>query len=169
MLFFVRRRKQSANYCFIVHMLDLYGKFDLKTTSFSKLARIDPKNNPHLCFDMIYRPAKFDVDWLKETQVIVKKLMFDARPTTNIPNLITRFHLVKTWLMKTRKYVYLELVSIKEAHNTGTTSWGSSGSWHVMNFDLQLKHTRYIYVVITTQSDCLWTWWAVIQTDSLHI
>ena len=30
--------------------------------------------------------------------------MFDARldtrPTTNIPNLITRFHLVKTWLPK---------------------------------------------------------------------
>ena len=40
---------------------------------------IDPKNNPHLCLDMIYPPAKFDVDWSKETQVIVKKLMFDAR------------------------------------------------------------------------------------------
>ena len=24
--------------------------------------------------------------------------MFDARPTTDIPNLITRFHLKKTWL-----------------------------------------------------------------------
>ena len=23
---------------------------------------IDPKINPHLCFDMIYPPAKFDVD-----------------------------------------------------------------------------------------------------------
>ena len=41
---------------------------------------IDPKNNPHLCLDMIHPPAKFDVDWSKETQVIVKKLMFDARP-----------------------------------------------------------------------------------------
>ena len=40
---------------------------------------IDPQNNPHLCLDMIYTPAKFHVDWSKETQVIVKKLMFDAR------------------------------------------------------------------------------------------
>ena len=23
---------------------------------------VDPKNNPHLCLDMIYPPAKFDVD-----------------------------------------------------------------------------------------------------------
>ena len=23
---------------------------------------IDPQNNPHLCLDMIYPPAKFDVD-----------------------------------------------------------------------------------------------------------
>ena len=49
---------------------------------------IDPKNNPHLCLDMIHPPAKFDVDWSKETQVIVKKLMFDAhqppaRPPTS--------------------------------------------------------------------------------------
>ena len=28
---------------------------------------IDPKINPHLCLDMIYPPAKFDVDWSKET------------------------------------------------------------------------------------------------------
>ena len=34
---------------------------------------IHPKNNPYLCLDMIYLPAKFDVDWSKETQVIVKK------------------------------------------------------------------------------------------------
>ena len=65
---------------------------------------IDPKNNPHLCLDMIHPPAKFDVDWWKETQVIVKKLMFDARPparpTTDILILITRFHLVKTWLKR---------------------------------------------------------------------
>ena len=65
---------------------------------------IDPKNNPHLCLDMIHPPAKFDVDWSKETQVIVKKLMFDARlpagPTTDILILITRFHLVKTWLTR---------------------------------------------------------------------
>ena len=33
---------------------------------------IDPKNNPHLCLDMIYPPAQFDVDWSKDTQVIVK-------------------------------------------------------------------------------------------------
>ena len=66
MLFFVRRRKQSANYCFIVHMLDLYGKFDLKLLILASWQGLyspsDPKNNPHLCFDMIYRPAKFDVD-----------------------------------------------------------------------------------------------------------
>ena len=41
---------------------------------------IDPRNNPHQCLDMIYPPAKFDVDWSQETQVIVKKIMFDARP-----------------------------------------------------------------------------------------
>ena len=34
---------------------------------------IDLKNNPHLCLDMIYPSAKFDVDSSKETQVIVKK------------------------------------------------------------------------------------------------
>ena len=33
-----------------------------------------------------------------ETKIIIKKVMFDVSPTTNIPNLITRFHLVKTWL-----------------------------------------------------------------------
>ena len=40
---------------------------------------IDPKINPHLCLDMTYPPAKFDVDWSKETQVIEKKLMFDLK------------------------------------------------------------------------------------------
>ena len=72
----------------------------LKTTIFSKLARILQSNwsqkQSHLCLDMIHPPAKFDVDWSKETQVIVKKLMFDARPPTDILILITRFHLVKT-------------------------------------------------------------------------
>ena len=34
---------------------------------------IDPNNNPHLWLDMIHPPAKFDVDWSKETQVIVNK------------------------------------------------------------------------------------------------
>ena len=34
---------------------------------------IDLQNNPHLCLDMIYQPAESDVDWSKETQVIVKK------------------------------------------------------------------------------------------------
>ena len=100
---------------------------------------INPKINPYLCLDMTYPPAKFDVDWSKETQTsvlaswqgfysptdpkinphvswyhiptckvscllikktqgIVKKiLMFDARPPTDIPNLMTRFHLVKAW------------------------------------------------------------------------
>ena len=46
---------------------------------------IDPKNNPHLCLDMIHPPAKFDVDWWKETEVIVKKLMFDTRPPARPP------------------------------------------------------------------------------------
>ena len=59
---------------------------------------IDPKNNPHQRLDMIHPPPKFDVDCSKETQVIVKKLMFDARRPTDILILITRFHLVKTWL-----------------------------------------------------------------------
>ena len=59
---------------------------------------IDPKNNPQMCLDMIYQPAKFDVDWSKETQVILKKLMFDVHPTTDILILITSFHLVITWL-----------------------------------------------------------------------
>ena len=44
---------------------------------------IDHKINPHLCLDMIYPPTNFDVDWSKETEVIVKKLMFDARPLTS--------------------------------------------------------------------------------------
>ena len=35
---------------------------------------------------MIHPPAKFDVDWSKETQVIVKKLMFDARPPAHPPD-----------------------------------------------------------------------------------
>ena len=34
---------------------------------------VDSKINPHLCLDMTYPPAKFDVDWSKETQAIVKK------------------------------------------------------------------------------------------------
>ena len=34
---------------------------------------IDPKMYPHPYPDTIYPPAKFDVDWSKETQVIVKK------------------------------------------------------------------------------------------------
>ena len=56
---------------------------------------IDPKINHHMCLDMTCPPAKFNVDWWKETQVIVKK-KFDARRSTDIPNLITRFHLMKT-------------------------------------------------------------------------
>ena len=83
-----------------------------KTSSFSKLARVLqsnwPQSNPHLYLDMIYPSAKFDVDWSKETQVILKKLMFDARPTTDILILITRFHPVKTWLMNAMiKFTYL--------------------------------------------------------------
>ena len=34
---------------------------------------IDHKINPHLRLYTTYPPAKFDVDWSKETQVIVKK------------------------------------------------------------------------------------------------
>ena len=41
----------------------------------------DPKNNPHLYLDMICPSAKFDADWSKETQVIVKKNY--ARPPTS--------------------------------------------------------------------------------------
>ena len=59
---------------------------------------IDPKIDPHLCLDVTYTPAKFDVDWSKETQVIkLTNVWRPARlpaPTTDIPNLITRFHLV---------------------------------------------------------------------------
>ena len=40
---------------------------------------IDSKINPHLRLDMAYPPAKFDVDESQETQVIVKKLMFDLK------------------------------------------------------------------------------------------
>ena len=35
---------------------------------------IDPQINPHMCLDMTYPPAKFEVDWSKETQVINKKV-----------------------------------------------------------------------------------------------
>ena len=64
---------------------------------------IDPKINPHLHLDTTYPQAKFDVDWSKETQVIVKKTNVWHPPaclTTDIPNLITRFHLAKTQLTK---------------------------------------------------------------------
>ena len=47
---------------------------------------IDPQNNPHLYLDMIYPSAKFDVDWSKEIQVIVKKTNVwrpDDRPPTS--------------------------------------------------------------------------------------
>ena len=32
---------------------------------------INPKINPYLCLDMTYPPAKFNVDWSKETQTSV--------------------------------------------------------------------------------------------------
>ena len=41
----------------------------------------DPKINPHLCLDMTYPPAQFDVDWSKETQVIVKKTTVSRKNT----------------------------------------------------------------------------------------
>ena len=48
----------------------------------------DPQNNIQLCLDMIYPPAKFDVDWSKATQVIVKKTnvrrMHAQPPTSSI-------------------------------------------------------------------------------------
>ena len=51
--------------------------FDLKPLSLASwqgfYSPIDPKNNPHLYLDMIYPSAKFDVDWSKEIQVIIKK------------------------------------------------------------------------------------------------
>ena len=84
---------------------------------------IDPKINPHLCLDMMYPAAKFDVDWSKETQVILKKNpMFDARPITYIPNLITRFHLVKTCLTK-HAYIHniLILNDTKQCPSLSTT------------------------------------------------
>ena len=78
---------------------------------------ITPKNNPHLCLDMIYPSAKFDVDWLKETQVIVKNLMFDARlpahPTAGILILITWFHLVKTWLKNIKQPKYITKLTLQ--------------------------------------------------------
>ena len=43
------------------HRLEFYSLIDLKI-------------NPRLCLDMTYPPAKFDVDWSKETLVIVKKV-----------------------------------------------------------------------------------------------
>ena len=51
--------------------------FDLKLLVLARwqglYSRIDPQNNSHLCRNMIYPHAKFDVDWSMETQVIVKK------------------------------------------------------------------------------------------------
>ena len=47
---------------------------------------IDPQNDPHLCLDMIYPPAKFDVDLSKETQVIVKKTKTPARLPARPPD-----------------------------------------------------------------------------------
>ena len=41
---------------------------------------IDPKINPHLYLYMTHSPAKSDVDWSKETQVVEKKNpMFDLK------------------------------------------------------------------------------------------
>ena len=137
---------------------------------------IDPKINPHLCLDMTYPPAKFDVDWSKETQVIVKKTnvwlkttifsklarilqsnwpqkqsppvsWYDlptckvwcwlitgnssyrkktnvwrppAHPPTDILNLITRFHVVKTWLINQYGLYCLQL----------KTCTSSTNCWH---------------------------------------
>ena len=41
-------------------MFDLKALFLASWQGFYSL--IDPKNNPHLCRDMIHPPAKFDVD-----------------------------------------------------------------------------------------------------------
>ena len=116
--------------------LDADWSKETQTSTFSKLLRrmhilkllvlaswqgfyskIDPSINPHMCLDMTYPPAKFDVDWSKETEVIIKKIKSKkkkkkkkkndawtpahqpARPTTYISNLITKFHLVLTWLI----------------------------------------------------------------------
>ena len=45
--------------------------FDLKLLVLASwqgfYSSIDPKINPQVCLDMTYPPAKFDVDWSKET------------------------------------------------------------------------------------------------------
>ena len=86
--------------------------FDLKPLFLASwqgfYSQTDPQNNPHLYLDMIYPSAKFDVDWSKEAK---KNLMFDARPPARPPTdiliLITRFHLVKTWLIRKNKILLL--------------------------------------------------------------
>ena len=78
----------------------------LKTTIFSKLARILQSNWPQKHFPPVswYDPPTCKVwCWLIKgnSSYHKKKLMFDtcppARLTTDILKLITRFHLVKTW------------------------------------------------------------------------
>ena len=66
-------------WCWLIETQVIIKKlmFDLKLLVLASWQRfyspIDPKINPYMCLDMTYPPAKFDVDWSKETQVIVKK------------------------------------------------------------------------------------------------
>ena len=50
----------------------IYLNFYLEGRCLKFYSPITPQINPHLCRDMSYSPAKFDVDWSKETQVIIK-------------------------------------------------------------------------------------------------
>ena len=65
----------SRDKCITIYLLQ-----NLNSCRLEFYSLIDPKINPHVSLDMTCPPAKFDVDWLKETQIIIKKLMFDACP-----------------------------------------------------------------------------------------
>ena len=76
---------------------------------------IDPQINPYMCLDMTYPPTKFDIDWSKETQVMVKKpnvsvfsklariLQSDWPPNQSPRVFLWRTHLQSLMLIDQRK------------------------------------------------------------------
>ena len=51
---------------------DIIALKNLNSRHLKFYSPIDPQINHHTCRDMTYPPAKFDVDWSKDTKVIVK-------------------------------------------------------------------------------------------------
>ena len=72
----------------------------LKTTSFSKMySTIDAKKAMATCVLIWYTHLQ-SLMLIDQRKLKLSKndITFDARPTTNIPKIITMFHLEKNWL-----------------------------------------------------------------------